>query len=1001
MADLSTTPDPAPSSLRLYTLLVGINQYRQAPALSGPVADVQAVERYLRDQPDFQLNVRRLCNEEATKTALIDAFRTHLRQATAGDTILFYFSGHGTQEEADRERWAAETDGRLECLVCYDGAGEQPWDYLLADKELRYLIHELTQTGAHIVTIFDCCHSGDNTRNFSWLKASLGSVEVRERRLSALAPLRPWSGFLFSDSITENDLKIKGIDAVLPQDAHLQLAACESDESAVEVGSEGIFTKNLLNVLRTSGGLISYGTLHNRVRQYMRFGYQQRPRIYAAGSANGQSLQTLFLNRPGTVDAQVVEVTRNSKEGWQMDVGAIHGVGQTTGTIQVVDPETGQANEVGISLIGPDYTILDLPDALRMRLNRDRVYRATVSGLLTRPVRLYLAVNSDAAGAVALLAALSEKAGAVFVPEEQESEADFALWMRNGLYYLTRPLDPYRPLVQPIVAGEETALTQLAGTLQHLARWHYLKELRNTEAQPPFLPIEVIPTHGTPVRLTQPGAEPIPITLQKTAGEWSASAVIRLHNPTRQPLYCTVLYLSRDFMSNTSFLETNQKLLPGETLVLGQPDPYNLNKRDETVSFFLEEVIRQYNWPGATEHYQFILTADPLSETTLAFLTLDALPSPPTLPDLSTEETDSTVRAGSIRPPQVFPKWWTQRLDVRIINPLHNQVAAYELQARLQPGRGDEPGSLAADVLADCTLGLYYETAPGNAWQSQLAVKPDIQVIEQPGQKGLWMDVKLAVVNPIANRMRLRQYKENLFQYPDRLRIVAEGDSWFQYPFLVKDIIDYLSGVHNVYSIASAGDLLANYLKKPAFLELLAQQKPAFLLLSGGGNDILGEQFRDYLRDQPDDSLPFPERHLNDNLIPALDKLQEHYRRLFRLVELGYPDVKVIVHGYDYIIPIDTALYPKKSSWLGRYMIERGMSAQADREALIRYIIDAFNERLAAVAGEFKQASYLDLRGTVRRTERLEDNWYDEIHPNDKGFLSVASRFFERIDEMS
>ena len=43
--------------------------------------------------------------------------------------------------------------------------------------------------------------------------------------------------------------------------------------------------------------------------------------------------------------------------------------------------------------------------------------------------------------------------------------------------------------------------------------------------------------------------------------------------------------------------------------------------------------------------------------------------------------------------------------------------------------------------------------------------------------------------------------------------------------------------------------------------------------------------------------------------------------------------------------------------------------------------------------------TYLDLRGTVRRTDRLADYWYDEIHPNDKGFLSLSSKYVAEINK--
>ncbi|MVM39373.1 hypothetical protein GO730_20340 [Spirosoma sp. HMF3257] len=274
----------------LYALLVGIDNYATVNPLHGCVHDMGVVEKYLTQRTTFDLalpgkptgKIRKLIDGQATRKGVIEGFRTHLSQATKDDTILFYYSGHGTQELAD-PIWD-ETDGQLECLVCYDGSTAKASEFLLTDKELRFLINELYQeTGAHIVTIFDCCHSGDNTRNIALVEAT--RKDVAERRVmrpgGGAFPARSWSEFLFSEKIPEASIAGRKPVDFLPQGAHIQMAACESDQTALEVAGEGIFTKTLLKTLIDSGGNLSYNTLRSRIRQYMRVGYEQTPRIYA------------------------------------------------------------------------------------------------------------------------------------------------------------------------------------------------------------------------------------------------------------------------------------------------------------------------------------------------------------------------------------------------------------------------------------------------------------------------------------------------------------------------------------------------------------------------------------------------------------------------------------------------------------------------------------------------------------------------------------------------
>jgi uncharacterized caspase-like protein len=242
------------TSPALYALLVGVDQYERVRPLRGCVNDIRKVKAYLKADPDFTDEARAvnvLTDEAATKQAIIDGFRTHLSRAKPGDTVLFYFSGHGTQEQANAKLWPNEADGRLECFVCFDGPVAPVPDFLMTDKEIRYLIHELTQkTGAHVVTIFDCCHSGDNTRNFDLLTAARRGDEVLERRVANAFPKRAWSEFLFSDTITEDALRQQGPEKLIPEGTHIQLSACESDESALEINGEGVFTKTLLTVLK-------------------------------------------------------------------------------------------------------------------------------------------------------------------------------------------------------------------------------------------------------------------------------------------------------------------------------------------------------------------------------------------------------------------------------------------------------------------------------------------------------------------------------------------------------------------------------------------------------------------------------------------------------------------------------------------------------------------------------------------------------------------------------
>ena len=1004
--NLSSTPSsPAITTKKpiLYGLLVGIDAYERVRALRGPVGDAQAMVGYLNQLPNFTPELLVLTNQAASKAAIIDGFQQHLTQAGPGDTVLFYFAGHGAQEQADTDLWVTETDGKLECLVCHDANTTNFYEFMLADKELRYLLGPVSATGAHVVLIFDCCNSGDNTRGDDLLAAALQGQDVRDRRLSQSAPRRPYEAFCFHEVVTSEQLVQQGVEVAFPQGMHIQMAACESDESAVEVNGEGIFTKNLLAVLQAAHGQITYLDLHNRVRQYMRFGYEQRPRVYVAdlsetGKETGLMLSRGFLNQTVDPDTLAASATYNATEGWLLDVGAIHGLSDRGG-IQLQSPSGETTYSVGVGRIGSDYTVLNVATDVAAQLDTTAVYRATVAGLLSRPIRLHVTnhggPNSD-------LPDLLKHTEGIVIPEDDETRADYTLHVRNGLYYVTRPGwadadEANRPLIRPLPADDPQVFEWLADDLRHVAKWEYLHQLVNPAVAEPVLSVELVPQGATAIQLSGITPPAVPITYLNNNGQWTTTLTARLTNPTDEPLYCTALYLSRDFMSFPGFLPTNYRLEPGQSVTLGLADKKTATGRQTTFRLKLEEVIRQYNWPYATESIKVLVTVDPLSEKTLAFLNLDALPSPPVLADRLKPGGTRGGIAIDTDEAEPLPDWSTQTITLKLINPLYNTVRTDELSQMLTP-----PADAAHDdTQADFALGLYFEPDTPSGLQSSLKLREGILAAAPEGaERGLWTDLKLSLANTVAKQVQNRQYRQNLVRYPDRLRIVAQGDSWFQYPFLLRDIIDYLSGVYAVFSVAAAGATLEDYLKNSEFLEAIAQVKPHFFLLSGGGNDLLGETFGTLIRDVPNPQATGPEKYLTDAFSSTLVAVLGRYRRILRLVELGYPQVRVLLHGYDYVIPSGGGKLPGTLSWMGETLTQRGITDPAEREAISHYIIDTFNEQLQQVAIEYANVTYLDLRGTVRHTDRLADYWYDEIHPNDKGFLSLSSKFVAKINSL-
>ena len=131
-------------------LCVGINNYPGITNdLRGCVNDANDWAELL-ELSGFQ--IEKLLDGQATKHNILNALDQLITGATAGDQIVFTYSGHGTSV-ADTS--GDEVDSYDEALYVYDG--------VLLDDQLRDLLQKL-QPDVHMVVISDSCFSGTVTR---------------------------------------------------------------------------------------------------------------------------------------------------------------------------------------------------------------------------------------------------------------------------------------------------------------------------------------------------------------------------------------------------------------------------------------------------------------------------------------------------------------------------------------------------------------------------------------------------------------------------------------------------------------------------------------------------------------------------------------------------------------------------------------------------------------------------------------------------------------------
>jgi hypothetical protein len=315
-------------SRTVYSLLVGIDAYeRPVSALSGCVNDIREMETYLQERVSgggTTVDIVTLTDQQATRQAIKTTFADHLGKAGANDVALFYYSGHGSQQPTAEELRHLEPDGLDETLVCYDSRSEGGWD--LSDKELAQLIRNVEKSGAHVVLVFDCCHSGTATR------ALADGVGVR--RVPTDQRIRPLESYELEDGIPDAGQVTRGTSRdttgweLSGGSKHLLLSGCRADQLSKELSidgqTRGVFSYSLLSTLTSASGTMTYRDVHKRVESLVRSRVgEQTPQIE---TANPDMLRQPFLGGDVMTTTGYFTMRHDPDQGWVIDGGAIHGI---------------------------------------------------------------------------------------------------------------------------------------------------------------------------------------------------------------------------------------------------------------------------------------------------------------------------------------------------------------------------------------------------------------------------------------------------------------------------------------------------------------------------------------------------------------------------------------------------------------------------------------------------------------------------------------------------
>lgn len=539
---------------RLVALLVGIDAYRApVPPLRGCVNDVTAVGEVLRRRvPPESLDLLVLRDGEATRGAVVAAIRDHLGRAGPGEVALLHFSGHGSQHDAPPELWGVEPDRLIETLVLVDSREPGRWD--LADKELAVLLGEVAASGAHVLTVLDCCHSGGGTRTADGvLRLRQAPADDRARPIGTFLPGVAVAGTGATRSLTARWSSGAG--------SQVLLAACRSSETAKEVveagRGRGALSVALEATLREGGVRLTYRQVHRHLSAAVgRRVAAQHPQLETTDAAD---LDRLLLGGVVPPSPRRLVLSR-MPDAWSVDAGAVHGVPDAVGedaTRLAVYPldSTGDGaplTSATVTRVLADRALVSTSDPL----DEGASYTAVITSIPLHPLRVGV-VGDDAAGVADLRAAVAGADATLVAPVEDPAEADVVVTAAAGVFTVTRP--GVTMPVAPVLAGAERVARAVAA-LEHVARWVRLAGLHN--------PVTRLPEGAVELAVEAPSGEVLDDgrVAIAYAGGVAPSFTVRLRNASALPLWCALLDLTETYgIFTDAFAAGAVALGPGES----------------------------------------------------------------------------------------------------------------------------------------------------------------------------------------------------------------------------------------------------------------------------------------------------------------------------------------------------------------------------------------------------------------------------------------------------
>ena len=305
-----------------------------------------------------------------------------------------------------------------------------------------------------------------------------------------------------------------------------------------------------------------------------------------------------------------------------------------------------------------------------------------------------------------------------------------------------------------------------------------------------------------------------------------------------------------------------------------------------------------------------------------------------------------------------------------------------------------------------------------------------------------------------------KNWKNRILAFECGRILVAEGDSWLNYPIYTDFTNELEKRNWVVYSSADYGDTLAsivynrsqldsiytdflniatlNYSKfslneseieeiKNKCFNLYDGQRnlrplqfnhlPKGVLLSAGGNDLIIDALNLVLEYKASSAQQIVDQVILDGFLHRVQRMLTEYIFAIRLLCLssfvdlgdGYgsnqcDDIPVFIHGYDYALASGRGYrivgLEFTGPWLEPAFAKKGHQEKQINNEVMKMIINRYNVALCHVAKQFAEKGWKKMPFYFLDFRgEVKENWNDEIHPNHSAFKTLAKKLNDIITD--